>query len=249
MQLFYDPSLQEGDFSLRESEARHAVQVLRKSVGDTLNLIDGKGGRFTGEVLATAKKRCELRVQKISQEVHRAPYQLTLCVAPPKSIDRLEWLLEKATEIGVDYIQPIITANSERRQLRADRLERVLESAIKQCLLAWKPVVLPLQKFDEVISVPFEGKQLIGWINDNVKNQVHENYASFQNVRFFIGPEGGFTNEEAEKAIALGCTPVSLGPNRLRTETAGIVAVQTIADINWRAMPDIQPAPSSFGPS
>jgi 16S rRNA (uracil1498-N3)-methyltransferase len=144
VQLFYDPDIRPGLFELREVEARHATQVLRKRVGDELDLVNGRGSWFKAQIVDLGKKRCTLEVESPYRQAPRANHRLSLYVAPTKNIDRFEWILEKATEIGVDDIFPILTENSERSRLRPDRLERVLESAMKQSLRAWLPVLHPL---------------------------------------------------------------------------------------------------------
>lgn len=233
MQLFFDANIQPGLHELAPEEAKHAIQVLRHQVGDTLKLVDGRGGWYEGRILAANKRHCQLEVVLLRQERQRAPYKTTLAIAPPKSGDRFEWFLEKATEIGIDAIQPIISQHSERRSLRPERLVKVLESAMKQSAQAWLPALLPVLPFEKAIAQDQSHTQLIGWINEGVKSAIAHNYRAGHNVSIFIGPEGGFSPEEAQTALAAGFQAVSLGPNRLRTETAGIVAVQTIAHINW----------------
>lgn len=235
MQLFYDPDVQAGTFTLREVEAKHAVQVLRKQVGDGLQLVDGKGGWYEGTIIEAGKKRCVLDVKSLRQERQRTDYQLTVAIAPTKAGDRFEWFLEKATEIGVDVIQPIISEHSERRNVRIDRLEKVVVAAMKQSLQAWKPKLLPLISLADYLesSRIASGKRLIAWIDKGTKSMITDNYRRGEDVSFLIGPEGGFARREAEQALELGWQPVSLGPNRLRTETAGIIAVQSIALVNY----------------
>ena len=233
MQLFYDPNLQPGTHDLREVEARHAVQVLRKKVGDTLDLVDGKGGWYRGEIVSTGKKSCLLNVTLVRREERRANHRLTIAICPTKSGDRYEWFLEKATEIGIDAVQPLITEHSERRKIRPDRLEKVLESAMKQSLQAWLPELLPLQNFTQLLEIDQAEIRLIAWIDENVNSPLRNNYESGRSVSILIGPEGGFSGREANLAIAAGFKPVSLGPNRLRTETAGVVAAQIVSDINF----------------
>ena len=152
MQLFYDPDIQTGKHLLREVEAQHAARVLRKRSGDQLDLVDGRGGWFQGEITDINKRSCVLEVATVRQESLRATHTLTLLVAPTKNIDRFEWILEKATEIGIDRIQPIFTEHSERTRLRTDRLERVLESAMKQSLRAWLPELAEAITFSEAVA-------------------------------------------------------------------------------------------------
>lgn len=234
MQLFYDPDLEPGTHRLRDAEAKHAFQVLRKKVGDRLGLVDGKGGWFEAEVVSISKRECLLEVVEVRREPARANHKLTLLVAPTKNIDRFEWILEKATEIGVDVIQPILTEHSERKRIRPDRLERVLEAAMKQSLRAWKPELGELLPFEEALSriAPTDAKYL-AYLGAEDTPLLGQHYAGAGQINIGIGPEGGFSPTEAKLALQQGFEYVSLGPNRLRTETAAIVAVHTIEQLNW----------------
>lgn len=234
MQLFYDPNLQAGPHELRDEEARHAFQVLRKRVGDSLDLIDGKGAWYQADVTDISKRSCLLEVREIRREAQRAKHELTLFVAPTKNIDRFEWILEKATEIGVDRIQPILTEHSERKRIRTDRLERILESAMKQSLRAWLPELGELLPFREALEQsPAQDLRLLAYLGAQETPLLRDNYTPGTNVSVAVGPEGGFSPAEAEFARSLGYGFVSLGPNRLRTETAAIAAVHTIEQLNW----------------
>jgi 16S rRNA (uracil1498-N3)-methyltransferase len=234
LQLFYDPNLQAGPHQLREVEARHAFQVLRKRVGDHLDLVDGKGGWFRAEVTDISKRGCMVEVEDVRREACRADHRLTLLVAPTKNIDRYEWILEKATEIGVDRIQPILTDHSERKRVRIDRLERILESAMKQSLRAWMPELGELISFEEALEqTDTNDRRLMAYLGADETPLLGNNYTVGQNVSLAIGPEGGFSPAEAELAKSMDFEFVSLGPNRLRTETAAIAAVHTIEQINW----------------
>ena len=234
MQLFYDPDLQAGTHRLRDAEAKHAFQVLRKKVGDELRLVDGRGGWFRAEVAAISKRECLLEVESDQPPTPRAAHRLQLLVAPTKNIDRFEWILEKATEIGIDAIYPILTDHSERRRIRTDRLERVLEAAMKQSLRAWKPTLHELLPFEEALALisPADDK-FIAYLGAAGTPLLKDIAARGGNVTLAVGPEGGFSPAEAEAARAAGFAYASLGPNRLRTETAAIAAVHTIEQLNW----------------
>lgn len=234
MQLFYDPDLQTGTHRLRDEEARHAFQVLRKKMGDRLDLVDGRGGWFEAEVVSISKKECLIDVTEVRRENARADHRLTLLVAPTKNIDRFEWILEKATEIGVDVIQPILTERSERKRIRKDRLERVLEAAMKQSLRAWKPELGELLPWGEALlkSDP-NAKRYLAYLGAEETPLLRGHYQIGKSACIAIGPEGGFSPEEASFAHIMKCEYVSLGPNRLRTETAAIAAVHTIEQLNW----------------
>lgn len=234
MQLFYDPDLEPGTQRLREAEAKHAFQVLRKKVGDRLDLVNGRGSWFTAEVAAISKRECLLDVELAREPEKRAEHQLHLFVAPTKNIDRFEWILEKATEIGVDFIQPILTEHSERKRIRTDRLERVLEAAMKQSLRAWKPVLGELLPFEEALAqTKLNNARYLAYLGADTTPLLRDIYVKGNSVTIAIGPEGGFSPAEADLARSFDYGYVSLGPNRLRTETAAITAVHTIEQLNW----------------
>ena len=235
MQLFYDPDVQPGPHVLREEEAQHAFRVLRKKVGDELDLVDGAGGWYKATVASISKRECLLDVKLEKQTWERAGYHLTLLVAPTKNIDRFEWILEKATEIGVDYIQPILTEHSERKKIRNDRLDRVIESAMKQSLQAFKPELGELLPFEEAINQShLRSRNFLAYLGADNTPLLHRTCEAEDRVTIAIGPEGGFSPAEAKLAAAIDYEMVSLGPQRLRTETAAIAAVHTVAQLNWK---------------
>lgn len=234
LQLFYDPELQIGTHRLREAEAKHAFQVLRKRVGDELRLVDGNGGWYTATVVTISKRECLLDVTMTRQESNRADYSLHLLVAPTKNIDRFEWVLEKATEIGVDHIQPVLTEHSERKRIRTDRLERILEAAMKQSLHAFKPTLGELLPFSQAIAVaPADHDRFLAYLGAEEAPLLHQTVTPRKAITVAIGPEGGFSPAEAALAQVQGFTFTSLGPNRLRTETAAVAAVHTVGMVNW----------------
>lgn len=234
MQLFYDPDLQSGIHDLSPTEARHVVQVLRKQVGDTIDLVDGRGGWFKGQIIDTGKRSCQLEVELLRRENRRNDYQITLAFGPPKTADRLEWLLEKATEIGVDLLQPVISEHSERRKLRPERLTKILESAMKQSLQAWLPELLPLRNFSSLVAEkPADSIGLMAYINEAINSPLSSHYQAGQNAILLIGPEGGYSPDEAQLALENGFKLGSLGPTRLRTETAAVSLLRDVATINF----------------
>ena len=234
MQLFYDPDLLEGTHHLRQQEAQHVARVLRKRPGDRIDLVDGRGGWYTATITDLGKRDCLLDVEKLRQESHRADHSLTLMVAPTKQIDRFEWLLEKVTEIGIDRIQPILTEHSERSRLRLERLERVIESAMKQSLRAWLPVLCEPLPLAEVLTATVGDGRYLAYLGDPSTEQLSTCVpAQTATLTVAIGPEGGFSPEEARLAADHGFTWVRLGPHRLRTETAAITAVHTLESARW----------------
>lgn len=235
MQLFYDPQIQPGPHRLRPEEASHAARVLRKKVGDRLDLVDGKGGWYQARITEITKRECLVDGARVQWEESRAAHELRLLLAPTKSIDRLEWALEKATEIGVDHIHLILTEHSERKRVRPDRLERILESAMKQSLKAWLPTLHDLRPFPEVMEelAAADAQKLLAYLGADETPALHHTYTPGGDVYLAVGPEGGFSPAEAELAARSGFHNVSLGPHRLRTETAAICAVHTIEQLNW----------------
>ena len=228
MQLFYLPQLPEsGD--LDPEESGHAVRVLRKRVGDEILATNGRGTRFRTQLVEASPKRCRVEVMEAIPAQKPQPW-LHLVVAPTKNLDRTEWWVEKAVEIGVRSIAFITTEHSERKVLKLDRLERKVVSAMKQSLKDWLPAMQPLLSWKE-------------WLADFDKN--HPSYIAhlagpetphlFQTCQphtettVLIGPEGGFSDEEVAQAQDQGIAPVLLGSERLRTETAAVVAATTMA--------------------
>ncbi len=233
MQLFYCSKI-EGDYAyFGEEEARHCVQVLRKKLGDELHFVDGRGGRYHGEIVETGKKTCVLSIKSKEEAYKNPPTKVHLAVAPTKNIARFEWLLEKATEIGVTQISPLLCQRSERKRIRTDRLEKILVAAMKQSLNAWLPQLNELTPFNQFIQKldanKDAGQRFVAHCGED--NQIHlrEKYQSGTDVIILIGPEGDFSEKEIQLAFQHDFSAICLGPNRLRTETAGIVACHTIS--------------------
>jgi 16S rRNA (uracil1498-N3)-methyltransferase len=233
MNLFYTNQVDGQRAVLPEEEARHCVQVLRHRAGDALHLIDGEGGWYRGTIVEAEKKHCVVQIEEHWEE-EAAPAAVHLAVAPTKNISRTEWLLEKATEIGLASFRPLLCAHSERRVIKPARLKKVLLSAAKQSLQARLPELLPMLPFQEFLAqeaVPAPEKYM-AYLGQGVKDNLKNNYQVGRDVCILIGPEGGFSPEEARMAKAHGFRWVSLGPSRLRTETAGLVGCHTIHLMN-----------------
>lgn len=233
MQLFYTTDVHEDRLTLGEEESRHCLQVLRKRVGDVVFAVDGKGLFFEASIEEARKKSCLCRIRRRWKEEENAPF-LHIAIAPTKSIDRLEWFLEKATEIGIQKITPILCRYSERKAVRADRLEKVLLSAMKQSQRAFLPALAPLTNLGDFLSREMygPGQKFIAHNDEHVKSHLKENYTPGQDVCILIGPEGGFSGEETALAQESGFKPVHLGKYRLRTETAGLAACLTVNLVN-----------------
>jgi 16S rRNA (uracil1498-N3)-methyltransferase len=232
MHLFYTPDIQSDTYKLSEEESKHCVRVLRLSEGDALFLVDGKGLYCEAVIISAHPKACILQVINKEYDYGKKDFKLTIAVSPTKNIDRYEWFLEKATEIGIDQIIPLISRYSERKDIKPERLEKVMISAIKQSIKAYLPVLSPLMTFKETIQRPFSGLRFIAHCYEGEKVLLRDAVAKGKDVLILIGPEGDFSSLEVELAIKEGFTPISLGQARLRTETAALVACTTVNLIN-----------------
>lgn len=233
MQLFYTPHIQPGDgtFSFDKEESRHIVKVLRKKEGDTIQITDGKGHLFTSEILFANEKKCEVKI--ITEEVFEPiPYSLHLAVAPTKMNDRYEWFLEKATEIGVHEITPLICEHSERTNFKADRFEKILQSAMKQSVQFYMPKLNEPVAFNAFVNTQREGQLFIAHCEETDKKLLKNALQPKQAVTILIGPEGDFSTKEIKLALGKNYVPVSLGNTRLRIETAAVVAAHSVAFVN-----------------
>ncbi len=231
MILFYTTSIQGNHVLLEAEEARHCTQVLRKSVGDIIHVVDGKGVLYESKIIEIKKKACLAEILSTTPNFNTRTFHLHLAIAPTKNMDRLEWLVEKATEIGISEITPIVCHHSERRKLRIDRLEKKALSAMKQSLKAELPIIHELTSFKDAIASSKENTiRLIAQGNQN--KRIQNNYIAGQPVYILIGPEGDFSEKELQLAAAAGFQGVHLGKSRLRTETAGLVACHTLNLLN-----------------
>jgi 16S rRNA (uracil1498-N3)-methyltransferase len=229
MQLFYNKDLTQNDIEIRFSkeESRHIVKVLRKSTSDILQITNGGGWFFSAEIILADMKNCVAKITSSKQQATRE-YKLHLAVAPTKMNDRYEWFLEKATEIGVDTITPIICDNSERKVIKADRYEKILQSAMKQSLNSYLPKLNRAISFKEYIAQDFIGQTIIAHCEKTNKKSLKQSLKPNQDITILIGPEGDFSSNEIELALQHGFSPVTLGETRLRTETAAIVACHSV---------------------
>lgn len=222
MHLFYCPGLEGENTELPEEEAHHAVHVLRLGAGAPIGLLNGKGTLAEAQITHAGKGRCNVHVLRSSTLPPERKARIHLAVAPTKQMERFEWFLEKATEIGVDRITPLITHRTERSKLRHDRLERVLVGAMKQSQRRWLPQLDGLTGLADLVKEAAP-QRLFGWC-EGEHHELAITYQPRQDALLLIGPEGDFTPEEAQLLIAQGCKPIGLGTARLRTETAAIAA-------------------------
>lgn len=228
MRFFYVPNVQDNG-ELPEEEAMHALRVLRLKSGDEIMLTDGIGNFYKAEITVAATRKC---VFKLLETIPQTPIwrgHLHLVVSPTKMMERMEWLVEKATEIGFDRISFINCDNSERRVIKVKRLEKIAVSAMKQSRKAWKPTIDEIVSFDELVAESTEGLRYIAHCYEEIKKVDLFNQLSIsdkdEDVTVFIGPEGDFSLSEVKKAIDAGFVSVSLGESRLRTETAALYSV------------------------
>lgn len=234
MQLFYNPDISENteQVSFSKEESRHIVRVLRKTIGDKLNITDGKGNLFEAEISQALDKKCTVHILGRSERPKTWNCYIHLAMAPTKMNDRFEWFLEKATEIGIDEISPIICEHSERKQLKIERMEKVILSAMKQSLKFERPILNPIVSFKEFIEQSNWDLGLIAHCEDGNKKDIKSYLPSNERIVIMIGPEGDFSASEIAYALEHGLKPISLGESRLRTETAGIVACHSVHLLN-----------------
>jgi 16S rRNA (uracil1498-N3)-methyltransferase len=234
MQLFYNSEItnQSKQFTFDKTESRHIVRVLRKKEGDTIFITNGLGELFTSKIEIANDKRCLVKI--LDSKSHKKPwnYYLHIAIAPTKLNDRYEWFLEKATEIGIDEITPIICDHSERKVLKLDRMEKIVHSAAKQSLKFHFPKLNEPITFNEFINSDFNGQLFIAHCEETSKKSLKSALKTALNTTILIGPEGDFSPKEIQQSLEHNFIPVSLGASRLRTETAGIVAVHSVAFIN-----------------
>lgn len=233
MQLFYNPNILESttQFTFDKEESKHIVKVLRKNIGDTLHITNGKGWLFTAKITIPDIKKCTASI--VSKTLQpKYSYNLHLAVAPTKMNDRYEWFLEKATEIGIDSITPIICDHSERKVIKRERFEKILQSAMKQSLSCYLPKLNEVISFKNFIKQDFNGDLFIAHCEETGRKSLKKLLQPKRDITILIGPEGDFSVKEIEMTLANNFIPVTLGETRLRTETAAIVACHSVAFIN-----------------
>lgn len=232
MALFFAPQIAEAPF-LNEEESLHCVKVLRLSQGDTIQVIDGIGTLYDARIVVPSPKRVEVEILAAHPDFGSHPYELHMAVAPTKNIDRFEWFVEKAVEIGVDSITPLLCRYSERKVIKLERLEKIAISAAKQSLKGKVPVIHSLTSIEQFLSEAPEGQRFIAHCHEDGERLLLSKQIQPGSVcSVLIGPEGDFSEEEVAKAMKTGFIPVSLGNSRLRTETAAVVATHTVAVLN-----------------
>lgn len=231
MHVFYTPDILT-NAELPQEEAQHCIRVLRLSVGDEVTLTDGAGNFYQAVINAATNKRCLVTITETHFQQPLWIGHLHIALAPTKNMDRNEWLAEKATEIGIDELTFLNTRYSERKQIKTERIEKILISAIKQSLKARLPKLNEMKEFDKFIAQPFGGQKFIAHCYEGDKPLLSDAMQKGEDALVLIGPEGDFSEEEVKRAIEKGFKPISLGKSRLRTETAALVACHTMNLVN-----------------
>lgn len=232
MNLFYDPEINGQFYSLNKEESRHIAKVLRKKEGDTIHFTDGKGWFYETVITEIGSRDCSVEILRKYEGDNERKFKIHIAIAPTKHNDRLEWFLEKTTEIGIDEITPIICDHSERKIIKNERLEKVITSAVKQSLKSFHPILNKQINLKDFLNNDFHGQKFIAYIDKDVTLELKDSVKAGEDVLVLIGPEGDFRQDEVELAREKGFVAVSLGKSRLRTETAGIVACHTINILN-----------------
>ncbi|MBR5237818.1 MAG: 16S rRNA (uracil(1498)-N(3))-methyltransferase [Paludibacteraceae bacterium] len=237
MNLFYAPDILQ-TLSLPEEESQHCAKVLRMKAGEHIHIIDGVGGLYEAEILEAHPKRTQVSIISEQHEYGRRPFRLHLAVAPTKNIDRFEWFVEKATEIGFDELTPLCCRYSERKVIKPERIEKILVSAAKQSLKAYVPRLNPMITAKEFIGnssflIP-HSSLFIAHCYDQPKQHLFNACQPGGDVVVMVGPEGDFSEEEVELALRNSFQAITLGESRLRTETAGVVACHLVTVANLK---------------
>lgn len=223
MHIFYTPDI-ETSHELPEEEAAHALRVLRLQPGDEVMLTDGKGNFHRARISLAAHKRCLVDLLETLPQPPLWSGHLHIALAPTKNMDRTEWFAEKATEIGIDELTFLNCRYSERKVLKTERIAKILISAVKQSLKARVPRLNEMTDFQTFVRQPFQGQKFIAHCHESGKTPLKDVVRKGEEAVVLIGPEGDFSEEEVRMAEEAGFIPVSLGPSRLRTETAALVA-------------------------
>ncbi|MDP2235608.1 MAG: 16S rRNA (uracil(1498)-N(3))-methyltransferase [Bacteroidales bacterium] len=233
MHIFYLPEATEGYVNLPEEESKHCVRVLRLEAGDKMLVTNGKGNLYDAILIDAHPKKAIAELSVPKKGYDHWPFHLHIAIAPTKNIERLEWFLEKGTEIGVDEISLFTSFHSERRIVKTERLEKIMIAAMKQSLKSRLPKLNNVVSFEKFVKSNRTGQKFIAWIDDKVKENLIDVCLPETDCTIIIGPEGDFSQDEVKLAIENGFKPISLGKARLRTETAALASCQTVQMINY----------------
>ena len=234
MQLFYTPDIDPSTthYFLSEEESKHCIRVLRLENGADVQLIDGKGGLYQAKVKDSHPKRTLLQIISVLTAFNKRNHYLHIAMAPTKNIERMEWFLEKATEIGIDEVSCIICQRSERKEVKTERLNKIITSAIKQSIKAYHPVLNEPLTFNQLLAKPFDGQKYIAHCEKTDKINLRSDLVNNGRYLILIGPEGDFTPDEIAGALQNGYKAITLGESRLRTETAALEACFEVNFLN-----------------
>jgi len=230
--IFYAPDIQGFRHTLTEEESAHALRVLRLKIGDWITLVDGRGGWYRARIVEAHPKHCETEIAEQQTEYGKRPYRLHIGIAPTKNIDRFEWFIEKATEIGIEEITPLLCERSERKHISAERLQRIMIAAMKQSQKACLPQLNEMTPLHKWMETQTSAHRYIAHCNVGNRQLLNAVYHPGQDATIAIGPEGDFSLEEVTQALGCGFMEISLGTSRLRTETAGVAACYSVYFMN-----------------
>ncbi|MBE9487829.1 MAG: 16S rRNA (uracil(1498)-N(3))-methyltransferase [Bacteroidetes bacterium] len=230
MRLFYCPDIEDKVvYTLPKEESGHCVRVLRKKNGDTIDVIDGKGGLYKATIIDNSSNKCVVQPLLVKKVESQLPYNCHIAIAPTKNIDRVEWFLEKATEIGISEVSFLLCDHSERKVIKFERAEKVVISAVKQSLKMYVPKLHDLSSFKDFINQDFgDMPRYIAHCDDSFERVPLKSVVGADSL-ILIGPEGDFSPEEVKLALQKGFISISLGDSRLRTETAALYAVSIVS--------------------
>jgi 16S rRNA (uracil1498-N3)-methyltransferase len=229
MQLYFEQDLAEGILQLSDDNAKHVVRVLRMDVGDTIELTNGKGNYCTATIADTGKQHCSVKIDKINTAYER-PTKIKLAIAFTKNVTRIEWMLEKLVEIGIEEIYPLETSRGERMNFKQERLQKIATAAMCQSKQYFTPIIHDITKLEDLLKNSLSTKLLAHCLDDDHKTSALQ-WPSDNDFLILIGPEGDFTPNEIDLCVQKGCTPITLGSTRLRTETAGLVACTLLRNL------------------
>jgi RNA methyltransferase, RsmE family len=229
--LFYAPDIRTNP-TLPDKEAQHCLKVLRMQKGDTISLTDGKGYFYQAEITELTPRQCLFQIIRTDEQQPSWNCRIEIALAPTKNMERTEWFAEKATEMGINRIAFLKTRYSERKEIKSERVRKILISAMKQSLKAHLPELTEMTDFKQFVGQKFNGRKFIAHCHPGEKPLLSCEYKKGENALILIGPEGDFSEEEIALATANGFTPISLGESRLRTETAALTACQTLHIVN-----------------
>lgn len=231
MQYFFAEDIESDFCTLSEEESRHCIRVLRMGVGDKVPVTDGRGTLCRCAIVEANPKGCVVSVEERLADHERHPFYLHVAVAPTKNTARMEWFVEKAVEMGIDEITPIVCDHSERVVMKRERLQKIAVSAMKQSLKTFLPAINEATPLQSLLEQPFDGQRFIAYCDGDHRTPLRQAYSG-GNALMLIGPEGDFSGHEVRLALERGFAPVTLGPCRLRTETAALAATAFFNLIN-----------------